>query len=252
MERHQELSQLQREWKSPTELAMSTPREVELSAGGKVVAALAIALFFGAIASAVGMSYLADRASGERRAIDAGTETDAVITRHWRSGGKDSTRRIAYEFVYQGRRYAGRTSTPRAIWSRLSEGSTIRVRFAPDRPELNHPVEWKVNDMPWWLPSATAAGLIACAGVIVWALKRQLGLLADGRPAAAVITGHKRGQHGTAVTYEFPLLGGGVGKGRGGESRKPLAVGSVLTVIYDRERPKRNAIYPMSMVRVVR
>lgn len=252
MDRHRELSQMQREWKAPVELASSTPREVELSGGGKVVAGLAVACLLAAAASAIGLSRVASRQASNSQAIEAGAETQATITRHWRSGDKESTRRIAYAFDYQGRRYEGRVKTPRAIWGRLSVGSSIRVRFAPDRPELNHPVEWKTGNMPWWIPGAIAAGLVAVAALIVWLLRRQLALLADGRPAVAMVTEHKRGQHGHAAVYEFLLLGGGVGKGRAGEARKPPAIGSTLTVIYDRENPRRNAIYPMCMVRVVR
>jgi hypothetical protein len=253
MERYQELTQLQRSWRPPAELTSSTPRDVELSGGGRMVAVLAAVLFLGAIASAVGLSRVQSREAGETRAILGGSQTRAVVTRHWRTGGEDSKRRIAYEFEYQGRMYAGTARTPRAIWTTLAVGSPIAVRFDPDRPESNHPAGWQQpRGMPWWLPVAAAAGLIAVGILLIWIMRRQLALLSDGRPAAALVTAHKRGQHGKSIVYEFPLLGGGVAKGRGGETRKPPAVGSTVTVIYDRDRPGRNAIYPMSMVRVVR
>jgi hypothetical protein len=253
MDRHQELRELQRGWKAPSELASSTPRDVELSCGGKAVAVLAAALFLGAIGSAIGLSRVAARQASESEAIRNGIETRAVVTRHWRTSGEDSKRRIAYEFEHQGRRYARSINTPRAIWARLEVGSTVPVRFVPERPELNHPVEWRTSDMPWFIPGLTAAGLVAVGILLIWLIRRQIALLSDGRAAAAVVTAHKRGQHGSkSIVYEFPLYGGGVGKGNGGESRKPPPIGSTLTVVYDRERPGRNAIYPMSMVRVVR
>jgi hypothetical protein len=60
-------------------------------------------------------------------------------------------------------------------------------------------------------------------------------------------------QHGQKILkYEFPLMDGGVGKGRGGPTRKPPAIGSTITVVYDRDNPKRNAPYPFELARVVR
>jgi hypothetical protein len=253
MERYQELTRLQRSWRPPVELTSSTPRDVELSGGGRMVAVLAAVLFLGAIASALGLSRVQSREAAASRAIQGGSETQAVVTRHWRTGGDDSRRRIAYQFEYQGRMYGGTATTPRAIWTTLAVGSPIAVRFDPDRPESNHPAGWQQpRGMPWWLPGAASAGLVALGVLVVWLIRRQLALLSDGRPAAALVTAHKRGQHGKSIVYEFALLGGGVGKGRGGERHKPPPVGSTVTVVYDRDRPGRNAIYPMSMVRVVR
>jgi hypothetical protein len=50
------------------------------------------------------------------------------------------------------------------------------------------------------------------------------------------------------MTYEFPLLSGAVASGKAGTSAKPPAIGSVICVIYDPESPKRNAVYPLSLV----
>jgi len=253
MERYRELEQLRRNWKPPVELMGSTPREVKLSAGGIGVACLIATLFLGAIASVLGLSRVATRQAARTQALyESGARTEAVITRHWRTGGEDSQRRIAYEFEHQGQVYRRTVRTPKAIWSRLSVGATIPVRFVQANPELNHPAEWRTSDMPQWLPAATAAGLVAVALVLIFVLRRQMQLLSDGRPAPARVTAHKRGQHGHSIVYEFPLLEGGIGKGRGGEGSKPPSVGATISIVYDRDNPSRSAIYPMSMVRVVR
>jgi hypothetical protein len=254
MERYHELAELRRDWKPPVELTVSTPREVKLRGGGIAVAILAAGLFAGAIASAALLSRVASRQADESRALrETGIVIPATVTRHWRSGDKEAQRRIAYLFEYQGRMHEGSSKTPKAIWARLEVGSPIDIRIVPGRPEVNHPAEWQRDDMPAWVPPGIAALLVAVGMFLIWLIRRQIRLLSDGRPAPAVVVGHRRVQHGQqAIKYEFALLEGGMSKGSGHPSRKPLAVGSVITVVYDRDNPKRNSPYPMEMVRVVR
>jgi len=254
MDRYQELAQLRRDWKPPVELTVSTPREVKLRGGGIAIAILAALLFAGAIASAVLLSKVASRqADGTRTLRESGTVVQGTVTRHWRTGDKDDERRVAYEFEYEGRTYRASSKAPKAIWERLDVGSPIDIRVVPGRPELNHPAEWQRDDMPVWVPPGIAALLVAVGMLVISLLRRQINLLSEGRPAPAVVVGHRRVQHGQQVIkYEFALLEGGMGKGSGHPSRKPLAVGSVITVVYDRDNPKRNSPYPMEMVRVVR
>lgn len=254
MERYQELEQLRRDWRPPAELTVSTPREVQLTGAGIALAVLAACLFLGAIASAVFLSREATKQAAKTRSLrESGTVVQGSVTRHWRTGGKEAERRIAYEFEYEGRVYRASSRTPKAIWARLAVGSPIDVRFVPGRPELNHPAEWQDGDLPPWLAPAVAAMLVGLGILVIWLIRRQIRLLSDGRPAPAVVVGHRRTQHGQKILkYEFPLVEGGIGKGSGHPSRKPLAVGSILCVLYDRDNPKRNAPYPFEMVRVVR
>jgi hypothetical protein len=252
-DRGRELQDLQRDWTPPPELARGGPREVKLSGGGIAVSVVACLLLLGAIAAAVGLSRVAARQSNETRQLAAsGIEAQALVTRHWRSGGKDSERRVAYWFEYEGRAYEGSARTPRSVWAELEVGSPIRVRFLPGRPEVNHPAGWQRGDMPSWIPAFVAVGLIFPGLLLLYMIRRQIQLLSEGRPAPAIVLGHRRIKGGKMMQYEFPLPGGGIGKGRGGKSRRPAAVGSTITVVYDRDNPKRNAPYPFDMVRIDR
>jgi hypothetical protein len=252
MERSRELAELQRHWQPPAELQRGS-REVELRGGGIAVTCLAAGLFVGAVAALFGLTRVASRDAGETLSLSASSiETQAIVTRHWRTGGKDSTRRITYEFEYGGQVYHGSVSTPRAIWSGLGVGSPIRIRFVPANPENSHPVDWDRRGMPSWLPALTASSLVLPGLLLLWMIRRQKRLLMDGRPAPAVVLAHRRVKGGQTMKYEFPLLGGGIGDGTGGQSRTPAPVGSTITILYDRDNPKRNAPYPFDMVRVVR
>jgi hypothetical protein len=117
MSANEDLVALQRNWKPPGELSGSSQREVRLSTGGKVIACLAALLFGGAIAAGVGLSRVAARQEGERTNLHAaGAEVEGVVTRHWRTGGKSDTPKIAYEFRYNEHTYHGSSDAPRRIW----------------------------------------------------------------------------------------------------------------------------------------
>ena len=139
------------------------------------------------------------------------------------------------------------------VWRELREGSALPVRYLPEDPR-----RWFVEGsrvggrLPLWVvyfvPGfLTLLGLALMAGV-----RRQRSLLMDGRAAPAVVTEIKKhsGKYGDThreMAYEFPLLGGGVGKGKA-SAPKTAAVGATMCVVYDPDRPKRNHLYPFSLV----
>ncbi len=50
--------------------------------------------------------------------------------------------------------------------------------------------------------------------------------------------------------YEFAIVGGGFAKGRTGPSHKPPPVGATVPVLYLPDNPRRNRMYPFSMVKL--
>jgi hypothetical protein len=49
--------------------------------------------------------------------------------------------------------------------------------------------------------------------------------------------------------YECLVLSGATSTGKAGTSSKPPAIGTVITVVYDPDRPARSQVYPVSLVR---
>ena len=101
------------------------------------------------------------------------------------------------------------------------------------------------------LPGLIAALLVILSGLMVLVIQRERGLLSEGRPAPARITKVRRVKNGHVLRYEFATLNGEVVKGSG-ESRRAQPVGATLCVVYDRDNPRRNARYPLKLVRVDR
>jgi hypothetical protein len=247
-----DLAAMQRDWKPPVELSGSGPREVRLSAGGKVLAFVAALMFGGAIASGVGLTRVAARQETERKSLRAAAvEVQAVVTRHWRTGGKSDTPKIAYEFEYAGHTYHGSARAPRRIWGALSVGASIPIRFLPSNPELNHPAEWESDVLPKVMPGIIAASLVLVGLLMVFIIRREMGLLTEARAAPGRVTRVRRVKNGHFLNYEFATLAGEVLKGRA-EVRKAQPVGATLCVLYDRDNPRRNAPYPLKLVRVAR
>jgi hypothetical protein len=240
-------------WSRPSEVAGAGPREVRLSAGGTAIAFLALLMFAGAIATVIGLSRVSARETAERAQLDASSvEAQATITRHWRTDDKSDTPMIAYEFEYGGHKLHGTSSAPGKEWRALAIGDTIPIRVVPENPEWNHPSAWQMRVMPQWLPFLTG-GLLAVIGLLLMALlQREKRLLSDGQAAPALVVGLRRVKGGQSLKYEFRLNNGEVMKGRGGQMRNPPELGSVVTIIYDVENPKRNAPYPLDLVRVDR
>jgi hypothetical protein len=242
-----------RNWKAPSAVAGSGPREVRLTAGGKALTLLSLLMLLGAATMFVFLSRQGQREAAERAALDVGSvETQATVTRHWRTGGKSDTPKVAYEFEYQGRKYHGSSSAPRAQWRDLTVGSPIGVRFLPTNPELNHPSGWTIHVIAPWMPPLMSSIFAITALLPLWITRRDSRLLRDGRAAPARVTGARRTKGGYAVLYEFRLPDGSVRRGRSGPTRKPPDTGDVITILYDPESPRRNAAYPLRLARVER
>ncbi|MCX6633192.1 MAG: hypothetical protein NTW28_36820 [Candidatus Solibacter sp.] len=103
--------------------------------------------------------------------------------------------------------------------------------------------------MPLWVPYLVAGQLAFTVTMMVIPLRRQNRLLTEGRPAPGRVTGIKKGDKTLVIQYEFRLLSGAVAKGRSNARRAP-AGDALLCVLYDPENPRRNALYPLSLVRL--
>jgi hypothetical protein len=239
-------------WTPPDGLGYSSLRPVRLTGGGIVLLVVAGLMLLGAVAAAIGLGRTARRQAQDHRLLqEQGVNTEARITRVWRSSGKDSQHLVSYRFTVQEREYAARKGVPARIWQTLKAGSSLPVRFLPSDPKVNHPSEWSDTPMPSWLPYLLSGALVATAFGCTIPLRIQMRLLTEGRPAPGIVTGHRRTKDGTILRYEFQLLNGATAKGRG-QSRRPPGIGSPVCVLYDPENPRRNAPYPFKLVKLTK
>jgi len=242
-----------RNWRPPSEVAGAGPREVRLTGTGKFMMGVIALLLAASVAWNVWSSRKMARELADRSALDGThTEVEATVTRHWESGDKEHTLMLAYRFEYDGRIYHASTSAPQKQWDGLDVGSPLAVRLLPDRPEINHPSAWPGHVTPVFVPWVFPAVFVPLAILLLVTVRRDQALLRDGRASPARVTWHRRGKGGCVFLYEFPLPGGGVQKGRYGPRRTPPEVGSIITVMYDSENPKRNGAYPLEFSRLDR
>ena len=239
-------------WTPPDGLGYSSLRPVSLTGGGIALLVVAALMLLGAVAAGIGLGTTAKRQAKEQRLLqEQSVNTDAQITRVWRGGDKNQQHLVSYRFTVQEREYVARKGVPSRIWQTLTVGSSLPVRFLPSNPKVNHPIEWDETPMPNWVPYLVSGELAVIAVVLAILLRKQVRLLTEGRPAPGIVTGHRRTKNGTVIRYEFQLLNGATAKGRG-QSRRPPAIGSPVCVLYDPENPRRNAPYPLSLVKLTR
>jgi hypothetical protein len=237
-------------WTPPDSLGYSSLRPVCLTRQGKALIGLGAVLVIGGIVLGVFLGGVSRRQTGERRRLRTeGVAADATVTRVWVDDNKERQPWIAYRFDNGGRGYTHSVETPRKVWPGLSAGSTIQVRFVPSRPSISHPIAWNAPTFPLWLAYLLAGILPAVSLVPLIFLRRQARLLTEGRPAPGRVTAIKNADKVLVVHYEFRLLNGVVAKGKSNASKAP-AGDATLCVLYDPENPRRNALYPFSLVRL--
>jgi hypothetical protein len=258
MKSRSQLVEMGRHWVPPTGLDRSRPREVSLTSRGIVLLVFSGVLYLGAIAAGVGLSLVASREAEEARLLqEEGQLADGQIIRLWR--GRDDERQpwASYRFTAQEQMFEAEAKVPFRIWRNLRAGASLPIRYVPSRPELNHLVGLAPRPLPPWVPIPIVVGLALGGFLVTLPIRSQRRLLAYGRTAPATITAHGkkvRTGHGSELgvqfSYEFPLLSGAVAKGKGGPSKNPPAVDSMIPILYDPDLPRRNAPYPLPLLKL--
>ncbi|HEX5071138.1 MAG TPA: DUF3592 domain-containing protein [Vicinamibacterales bacterium] len=248
------VADLQRGFAPPPELG-SRPRDVELTGGGRALHAVIMALF--AVAFIVPLAI-----NGQRRAENAdriafqtrSVSATAEVRRLWRTSGENKQSRVEYAYTVGDRRYERVLALPLARWRELQVGSTLAIRYLSDEPSRSRLEGAESGSIPAWLPILVGLAIISAPILMLALLNRQRRLLAEGRPAPAVVTKvvkHHSSHGGShrSMRYAFPVLSGAMATGRAGASRKGIAEGSVICIIYDPDRPGRSQPYPFPLVR---
>jgi hypothetical protein len=240
-------------WTAPDGLADSGLRPVRLSGTGIFLLGLSAVLVIGGLVLGVFLWNQSRRESAEREQLErGGALAQATVVRLWRSG-KENNRRMTYRFEADGQVVTNSTRVPRQNWAALHVGDEIPVRYLPANPAINNPEQWERKVTPIVLAPLLPLFFAAAAFLIILKLRCESRLLSEGRPAPGEVIKTRRSDKHVVVTYEFRLLSGALRKGKSSCSRRNVpGVGSPVTVIYDPENPKRNALYPLSLVKLVK
>ena len=224
------------------DLLGSSPRPVRLAAGGFVLAVLAAALFAAAVFVAVWMPGVAARDAERRARFESeAVAAEAEITAIGPRRGKDSRRTVTYRFSAAGRDFTRRQSLRRSAWRGLEAGARVPVRYLPSDPSVSY-IRGGPGGLPLWAVPALALPLLLAAAAIGWAIRRDVRLLAEGRPALARVTASKPAHKGRLrAHYEFRNLSGALVPGSY-EASKPVPPGTALVVLYDREKDRKSVV----------
>jgi hypothetical protein len=239
----------------PQGLYRSRPREVRLSASGRFLAAMAIALCVASPLVVVALRQQALADIHEREALlTTGVVADALVTRLKRES-KDSNRAsVYYTFDVNGRTIEDRAKIPMARWRQLTIGDRMPVRYLDSKPSVNIPDGVVPKVMPVAVAYVVGPLMLVAAAGCWFGLSFQRRLLSEGRAALATVTSvkHHKGQHGSynTVRYDFALVSGAIQHGSTNVTSKAPAVGDSIAVVYDDERPGRSRLYPLSLVRL--
>jgi len=240
-----------KEWVPPDGLGYTRMRPVRLTGAGIALVSVGVLMLLGALAAGIGLGIASGREYRQHRLMrEQGVLADAEITRLWRARDEDKTPHLAYTFMFQEREYKGSASAPLRVWKSLAVGSRLPVRFLPANPASNRPEGWQDRPLSPWVPCLAAAFRAGLSGLVALPLRRQARLLSEGRAARGVVTAHRKTKDGTVVRYEFAQLSGAMAKGRSGPRKGAPAVGESICVLYNPEEPRRNAPYPLTLVKL--
>lgn len=246
------LEEIPANWVPPDGLGYSSLRPVRLACAGYGLAVMVAVFVLGSLVLGSVLRNKSDRETARRDRLEReGAVTDGTIERLWRAGGEDDTRDVRYEFQVDGLSRIGSSKVPTRIWQTLRVGDTMPIRYLPGDPGINHPAGWRMGVTPAWVAILVPGILLGMSGLVVLLIRRQWLLLSEGRPAPGVVVKVRRGDKHTVLNYEFRVLSGATRRGRCNTNSRPIpGEGSVVCVIYDPDNPRRNGIYPFSLVRV--
>jgi hypothetical protein len=224
----------------PSELTGQLPRRTRLARKGIVFAiVLAILLAIGAVATfRAGVKGL--RLTQTRTALRQ--ESNEVIGRV----DKKTRSEFYYSFLVNGSTFTGRASIQLQTFQ---VSDRLPILYVPSNPSLNHPLAWEEPTAVIWFPFFGPVVLIVIALVVYLSMRWDRRLVAEGRPAIAVITNCALQKSGFSVKYEFQTEDGVVTKGNS-SSDTDQEVGARVCILYLPRNPRRNQTYASLCYRV--
>lgn len=239
----------------PEELKRSVPRPWKLTAQGKGVFAGAILMVIAAVAFTVGAYVSVRHTAAIHRAMqEHGRTQSAAIVKTYRAGDEDKRDVFVYEFSVDDKTYRGRSEIAIKQSPRYQAGSSISVRYLPERPAVNWIDGYPPRGIPLFVIPLLAGVMLVCAFAMLRRLWRQEELVAEGRAAAAMVKTVKRVHRGEnrkqRAQIQFLLMSGARQEAQLEFGKNAPQPDSTIIILYDRDNPRRVLRYPACLVRV--
>lgn len=221
----------------PSELKGELPRRTRLARIGTqsaivlaILLAVAVPLFLWGCVNAVRMTQLRAALRRDNR------EVIGKIDRRTRS-------ELYYSFALNRRTFTGRASIQ---LSDLQVSDPVPILYSPLNPSINHPSAWEEPIILVWIPFFFPVLLLLISLVVYISMHWDRHLVANGTPAAAVITNcterSGRSRNAFKIEYEFRTEGGIATTGNS-SSEDRQEIGARICILYLLSNPRRNQTY---------
>jgi len=230
----------------------SVPRDVWLTANGRTLMVFAMVFAVGAVTAAIALPIVrASQLSARARLTAEATPATATIVRVTITKGDDPRRDVTYRYSVNSEDYEHTVQFPRRGRA-FKEGGEIAILYARSQPARSWLPGHEPGAIPVVLLPLVPGALLLVGGLLTLPVRRERALLAEGRFAQARVLASKKVQHQHhhtfQVRYEFTTLSGATVTGKSDRGRKGTTSGDVIPIVYHRDNPQRNAVYPLSLV----
>jgi hypothetical protein len=242
----------------PSELNGPLPRRVRNSPAGNRSAFLAVSVVAVALAGTCWLSMRGVHELQNRVALsNQGVEAICQITGFSHAGRHNGILVVQYACNVNGVSFSGKADVPTQSEREVNGSSSLRVRFLPANPAVNHPADWEESIYSIAVPLMFPMLPIAVGIMMLVSDHKERRLLAQGLPAIATTTkfyspsgswqSSRRGDQ--RVRYEFRTRDGDIYTGSipFDDSQQ---VGSTLCILYLPQNPRQNLPYPQDDYRI--
>lgn len=244
-------------WEAPAELQTSTPRRVQLTRLGMTTNILAGVIAVVAVTLTGFMMNQAEADATRWKAwqADATPVRGQITYMRQTISGKNRVYRVEYSYPVGNLTYGGAGRVDQREWKYMREGDSIRVFYRRGQPGQSWISGHEPKGMPWWVAPLTGTAMLIGPVLMMWNLRRQRRLLEEGLPAKATVTRvslvrQQKGPPVYRVSYSFQTENGESLTGRSQSRTEAPSEGTAITILYLPNNAKRNAQYPLCMVRV--
>lgn len=227
--------------------------DIRLTANGKAAMAVACMLAAGALAAAVILPAIHTRQRAERARLRAGAiSTSATIAAVTVTRGEQPRQNVTYRYEAGGRTYEHTARMPQRDRRPLAVGASFPIFYLDAEPARSWLPGTEPDVLPLWLVPLVTCSLALFSAALFWRIRRDRVLLSEGRLVEGRVIDSKKVKHqhhhAHRVRYSFTTLSGAAVTGTAEMRRSPGGIGDAIRILYHRDDPTRNAIYPLALV----